>query len=64
MDIPYTYICVHDGSILRGGTYISINNSGMKKVLYVSKSYWNDVDMYGACIKRMVTNVQYSTFII
>jgi hypothetical protein len=64
MDIPYTYTCVHDSSILRVGTYISINNSGMERVLYVSKSYWNDVDMYGACIKRMVTNVQYSTFII
>jgi hypothetical protein len=62
MDIPYT--CVHDSSILRVGTYISLNNSGMEKVLYVSKSYWNDVEMYGACIKRMVTNVQYSTFII
>ena len=64
MDIPYTYTCVHGSSILRFGTYISINNSAMEIVLYVSKSYWNDVDMYGACIKRMVTNVQNSTLII
>ena len=64
MDILYTHICVHDSSILPDGTCISIKNSGMEIFVYVSKSYWNDVDMYGACIKRMVTNVQYSTFII
>jgi len=53
MYTPYTY--VHDRSILRVGTYIWINNSGVKLFLYVSKSYWNDMDMYVACIKRMVT---------
>jgi hypothetical protein len=35
MDTPYT--CVHDSSILRVGTYILINNSGMEILLYVSK---------------------------
>ena len=35
MDTPYT--CIHDSSILRVGTYILINNSGMEILLYVSK---------------------------
>ena len=64
IDTPYT--CVHDRSILRVGTYISINNSGMEIFVYVSKSLfllkWCGLVRW--LYKAHGHNVEYSTFII